>query len=143
MTGTVLGALVSIAGALVAGYSAWSAKRSADGIDRRRHEIEHLDALADSFRNDYAAFMVAWPSKLSMETLTPMLFRAEILVAHPLTTPGLEVAVESVLNHTVRSLAAGGPIGDEINEFMSTLRREVKSINAGIVEKRRLANARA
>ncbi|MCB2413075.1 hypothetical protein LGT39_09500 [Demequina sp. TTPB684] len=132
----LLGPFVSLFAAAAAVISAVRAHRSAERIDRRRHEAEHLGALITSFRAEYAEFMAAWPLQVTMKELTPVLFRGEVLSTHPLASAELQHGLEDVLNHLVRSLAERRNVGDEFNEQMAAVSHEVRRICASQTEKR-------
>lgn len=92
LTVAIIAAVASFVGALFAWASARAARLSADGIDRRRHMIESLDAETESFRECIAAVYQAMHDiELKnndygeLRTST----RVNLLRTHPLCTPEL------------------------------------------------------
>ena len=104
----IIAALASLAAALFSYRSAVTAQRSADGIDRRRHMIEALDAETDSFRAAVVGYFEALGTmshdRSAEEWAALGLGRLQVLLTHPLATEGVRSAAANVsggLGHQV------------------------------------------
>jgi len=125
----VVAALASVIAAVLSRRSAREAHRSADGIDRRRHMIEALDAETESFRDAVQAF---YQSLHDMDPKQPgisrirHLARAHMISAHTLCTPGLESALASGISHLTN--AAKRDPADPEPGHISNVRTEVRKV---------------
>jgi hypothetical protein len=96
LIGAIIAALFSGAAALLAWASARGARQSADGIDRRRHMIEALDAETESFRSAVAAVYQSMHDvdfkELAIANVRTVA-RSQMVRLHPLCTPELDRAI--------------------------------------------------
>ncbi len=85
----VVAAVASVYSAVKAARSAEHARRSADGIDRRRHLVEAHDYQERTFRDAHVGLMVAMDSvdRQNLEAVIARLDgRLEVFCVHPWTT---------------------------------------------------------
>ena len=110
----VISALASVAGAL-------SARRSADAIDRRRHEVDAVDHDRVTFNEAFSAFMSAGGAVTDKERLLPFLFASEALQVHPRTDDEMRRAIGTMCNTVQAGLVRGSTVrASEINEAIAT-----------------------
>jgi hypothetical protein len=147
-----VGAAASIG---AAGFGTWAAARAsqrADGIDRRRHNVEALDTQLESFHAAHAAFLDAVGTAGQgvdelhrLGGVGRMLTRLEVLATHPLATDEVTTAAEGVSQVLTNGIAGGDRTGgDAFQTHLNELRVAVRAVNlATAAERSRLLHDQA
>lgn len=112
----VIAAFTSITAAVLSRRSARDAHQSADGIDRRRHMVEALDAETTSLRAAIESIYAAI-AEVDLDTLNEFqiknIARVHLLRMHPLCTDELGDAAMKGIDVVVRG---GRAIRDGVND---------------------------
>src|SRR5690625_1133202 len=93
---TWVGAVVSVAGALVAALAAVYARRSAWEVASLNLQIAALEREAEEFREDFRAFLTAQGKVQAFEDVGAVLATGEVLQANPRSSDKLIAAVNDV-----------------------------------------------
>ena len=129
MTAIWIGASVSALSALFAWLSARRANDLADGLDRRRHMIEAHDHEVQEFHGNFATFVERLGATSKFSELKSPLFAAELVLAHPLCTPELELALTAVLQRYMEHMTKTASPRDDFEDLVKVMRTEMRAIN--------------
>src|SRR5690349_424432 len=138
---TLAVALVAAAASIVA---AVSARRSADTIDRRRHEVAALDYERETFMAAYSDLVATFADIKGAgpaESAFALIYAAEPLAAHPRATTELVRSIDGIRESHTRILnsAYGTPKSADKSEEQARLIRNVVDDRASMrAETRRI-----
>lgn len=137
----IIAAGASLVAAFVSYRAAVSAQRSADGIDRRRHMIEALDAETESFRTAVVGYFEALGSmshtKSAEEWAALGLGRLQVLLTHPLATEGVRSSAARLSEGLGHQVAQHDPSPKADPANGEALRQAVRAVFMNQANRRR------
>lgn len=111
ITVAVIGALVSVGAAAVAGYGAAAARKSAETLSSRAHRIARLDAEAEELREAFKAYALEMGKLTKPTGGLPVMAALEVLAACQAVTPELESAAMANIDGITRASMTGNAEG--------------------------------